>query len=72
MMLREGLWQDVAGASTNAYNSQMNYEVQAQEYEVEGVRSANLEISVRGNRYPDQILLIGAHYDSVYGSPGCQ
>lgn len=70
MMLREGLWQDVAGASTNAYNSQMNYEVQAQEYEVEGVRSANLEISVRGNRYPDQILLIGAHYDSVYGSPG--
>jgi Iap family predicted aminopeptidase len=44
--------------------------VQAQEYEVEGVRSANLEINVRGNRYPDQILLIGAHYDSVYGSPG--
>ena len=50
--------------------AEMNYEVQAQEYEVEGVRCANLEISVRGNRYPDQILLIGAHYDSVYGSPG--
>ncbi len=50
--------------------AEMNYEVQAQEYEVEGVRSANLEINVRGNRYPDQILLIGAHYDSVYGSPG--
>lgn len=50
--------------------AEMNYEVQAQEYEVEGVRCANLETSVRGNRYPDQILLIGAHYDSVYGSPG--
>jgi len=50
--------------------AEMDYEVHAQEYEVEGVRSANLEISVLGSHYPDEILLIGAHYDSVYGSPG--
>ena len=50
--------------------TEMDYEVHAQEYEVEGVRSANLEISLRGSHNPGEILLIGAHYDSVYGSPG--
>jgi hypothetical protein len=46
------------------------YEIVTQEYSVNGVRSANLEVTRTGVRYPEQIILIGAHYDSVYGSPG--
>lgn len=48
----------------------MGYEVVRQAYELQGIRCANLEITRPGNRYPGEILLIGAHYDSVIGSPG--
>ena len=46
------------------------YEVIAQECTAEGVRSANLEITRRGITRAAEILLVGAHYDSVLGSPG--
>ena len=46
------------------------YEVREQAYTVKGVRSANLEVTCRGSQHPDEIILIGAHYDSVLGSPG--
>jgi Zn-dependent M28 family amino/carboxypeptidase len=46
------------------------YDVAAQEYTVEGVRSANLEIARRGAVHSAEIILVGAHYDSVPGSPG--
>ncbi|GMR18385.1 MAG: M28 family metallopeptidase [Gammaproteobacteria bacterium] len=53
----------------------MGYAVVSQEYTAKGVRSANLEItrpsSVQsGSTQSEQIILIGAHYDSVHGSPG--
>ncbi len=48
----------------------MGYEVTRQTYELEGVGSSNLEITRRGTRRADDICLIGAHYDSVIGSPG--
>jgi Zn-dependent M28 family amino/carboxypeptidase len=31
---------------------------------------ANLEIELPGTVYPDEIVIIGAHYDSIIGSPG--
>jgi Zn-dependent M28 family amino/carboxypeptidase len=46
------------------------YEVARQVYEVEEVACANLEVSRTGVHRPDEVLLIGAHYDSVRGSPG--
>ena len=46
------------------------YEVARQVYEVEGLACANLEVSRTGGHKPDEVLLIGAHYDSVRGSPG--
>ena len=46
------------------------YAVTRQWYEVQGVRCANLEIERAGNSDPGGILLIGAHYDTVPGSPG--
>jgi len=46
------------------------YEVNRQPYEVAGKICENLEAEVRGSRRPDDIIVIGAHYDSVRGSPG--
>ena len=46
------------------------YQVVSQRYEVVGVTSENLEITVRGKTKPNEIILVGAHYDTVQGSPG--
>ena len=46
------------------------YEVRRQPYEVGGEICENAEVEVRGSRRPDDIMVIGAHYDSVQGSPG--
>jgi Zn-dependent M28 family amino/carboxypeptidase len=41
-----------------------------QDYQAEGKTCSNLEVQLTGQKFPDQIVVIGAHYDSVYGSPG--
>jgi hypothetical protein len=46
------------------------HSVTSQRYEVGGVASENLEVTVRGRTKASEIVLIGAHYDSVQGSPG--
>jgi Zn-dependent M28 family amino/carboxypeptidase len=46
------------------------YEVHLQPYEVAGKICENVEVDVRGRDKPDDIIVIGAHYDSVQGSPG--
>jgi hypothetical protein len=46
------------------------YDAARQVYEVQGLACANLEVSRTGDHRPDEILLIGAHYDSVRESPG--
>jgi Zn-dependent M28 family amino/carboxypeptidase len=46
------------------------YEVRRQTYDVSGQASENIEAELRGADKPDDIVLIGAHYDSVQGSPG--
>ena len=46
------------------------YEVRRHTYDVAGQLSENVEVEVKGKESPDDILLIGAHYDSVRGSPG--
>ncbi|SFE02510.1 M28 family peptidase [Nitrosomonas sp. Nm166] len=49
---------------------QLGYEVHAQGYDMEGVWSENLEIEIQGGAHASEIVLVGAHYDSVRGSPG--
>lgn len=49
---------------------QRGYEVLRQEYELRGVSCRNLEVELRGTSRADEIVIIGAHYDSVPGSPG--
>ncbi len=46
------------------------YEVAPQTYDCRGLPCANLEITRRGTRRPEEIVLVGAHYDSVIASPG--
>lgn len=46
------------------------YEVRRHPYEVGGKVCENIDAEVRGSRRPDDIIVIGAHYDSVQGSPG--
>ena len=44
--------------------------VEGQRYTVEDVESENLEVTLPGTGQPEAILLVGAHYDTVPGSPG--
>ena len=49
---------------------QQGYQTTHQHYRVAGVDSSNLEITLPGTTHPEQLLLVGAHYESVQGSPG--
>lgn len=49
---------------------QQGYEVVHYLYGLKGEQWANLEVSRYGKERPSEIILIGAHYDSVVGSPG--
>ena len=48
----------------------MGYDVERLEYDVSGIRCANLVTTRKGSARSGEILLLGAHYDSVIGSPG--
>jgi Zn-dependent M28 family amino/carboxypeptidase len=45
------------------------FDVKRQEYEVSAAICCNLEIEIPGTSRPDEIVVIGAHYDSVPDSP---
>jgi hypothetical protein len=48
----------------------LGLEVGTQVFESRGVPVANLEVERRGTTRPDEIVVVGAHYDSVMGCPG--
>lgn len=49
---------------------EMGDSVNPQEFTVAGARVANLEVERKGDARPGEIVLLGAHYDSVAGCPG--
>jgi Zn-dependent M28 family amino/carboxypeptidase len=49
---------------------QQGYTVTPQSYTVQDLECANLEITCQGNDAGKHCILVGAHYDSVIGSPG--
>jgi len=61
---------DAAATYIERELSAAGYRVERQEYRVEGRLVANIEAESRGTTKPDEIVVIGAHYDSVDGSPG--
>lgn len=50
--------------------SNAGYAVDRQSYDVKGKPCINLAAERRGSSLPDEIVVLGAHYDSVCGSPG--
>lgn len=46
------------------------FKVERQIYSVAGKQVSNLAVEIPGNVRPEEIMLVGAHYDSVAGSPG--
>lgn len=46
------------------------YKVKKQEFKFQDKTVKNLEVEIIGTSLPEEIVLIGAHYDSVIGSPG--
>jgi hypothetical protein len=48
----------------------LGHRVESQPFETAGVAVRNLEVVQRGRFRPDDIVVVGAHYDSVIGSPG--
>ncbi|MGR8940372.1 MAG: M28 family peptidase [Gammaproteobacteria bacterium] len=46
------------------------FSVRKQSYQTRGMECSNLEINCPGIGPGDDMILIGAHYDSVWGSPG--
>ncbi|MCJ7692345.1 MAG: M28 family peptidase, partial [Sedimentisphaerales bacterium] len=44
--------------------------VTRQTYTVDDVSCSNLEVKIAGSIHPEQIVIVGSHYDTVYGCPG--
>ena len=49
---------------------QAGFESQVQEYMVRGVAVENIFAIKQGTSKPDEVVVVGGHYDSVSGSPG--
>ena len=61
---------DAAARYIESEFADIGYAVNRQTYLAQGVESANLEVVLPGQRWPDESIVIGAHYDTVSGSPG--
>jgi hypothetical protein len=68
------VWRHDALAAASLYLQDQfrdrGYAVDVQSFEVMGRRVDNVAAERRGAERPDEIVVIGAHYDSVTGSPG--
>lgn len=46
------------------------YQVKKQEYKINDKTFTNLEVEIKGVDKPDEIVIIGGHYDTAFTSPG--
>lgn len=46
------------------------YQPRCQEFVVEGTTVWNIDVERTGEMHPEEIIIVGAHYDTVPGSPG--
>lgn len=49
---------------------ELGYEVTRHIYQIQEKEFCNIEIKIEGTEFQDEIIVIGAHYDSVQGTPG--
>jgi Zn-dependent M28 family amino/carboxypeptidase len=61
---------EAAAAYVGRTFKEVGYRVTSQPYEVCGTTVSNIEVEVRGNGERDQVVVVGAHYDTVLGAPG--
>jgi hypothetical protein len=59
-----------AAAFVETSLAELGYAVEKQEYDVEGRTCVNLSAEIPGTGQPDEIVVVGAHYDSVLSCPG--
>ncbi|UCD76407.1 MAG: M28 family peptidase [Phycisphaerales bacterium] len=48
----------------------MGYEIERHTIEAGGVAGHNFSVQITGSAHPDEIVIVGAHYDTCYGTPG--
>ena len=51
----------------------LGYAVESQDYQIDGIADQtfkNLEVEIKGESHPSEIIVVGAHYDSVLTCPG--
>lgn len=46
------------------------YRISRQNFLAQNKTCCNIEAVLTGTKYPEQVVIIGAHYDSVFGCPG--
>ncbi len=46
------------------------YQVKFHEYQINGDTVANIAVALTGTSRPEEIIIVGAHYDAVPGAPG--
>ena len=68
------IWSPPSMATTVNYLTQemvhYGYTVLEQEFTAYDVNAVNLEVEIKGSRQPEEIIVIGAHYDTVPDCPG--
>lgn len=52
------------------YWSRSSYSVQSQTYQAYGMEFTNLWVELPGRSRADEIVVLGAHYDTIVGTPG--
>lgn len=50
--------------------ARLGYEVKRQWFDFAGISMCNVIVEKRGSTRPDEVIVIGAHYDTVIGTPG--
>lgn len=68
------IWQGSSLSSTVAYMEKvltgLGYVVRQQKFSADNVPALNLEVEIAGRLKPEEIVVVGAHYDTVFGCPG--
>jgi len=61
---------NAAAAYIRRFWQKLGYEVRAQTFKVQDLACHNLAVEIPGRSKPDEIVVVGAHYDTVSWSPG--
>src|SRR5690242_9540473 len=61
---------EAAAAYVEQELAALGQEVVREKYDARGVEVANVVVERRGTRRPDEVVVVGAHYDALSTTPG--